>query len=153
LINREEDGQFDLDQAIKVLKSENVQDLVCIEIPKEINYADFMVIGTCFSDKHLNSAFLTINRKYKLLKDEGGIFLQRKIGKESKWSAIDTGKIVIHLFLPEYREYYDLETLWTCGSEFDEKYIEFLEHKKQLEQKITILEVDEVDESNKKYQK
>ncbi|CAF0736170.1 unnamed protein product [Brachionus calyciflorus] len=135
--------EFNLDNAINILRNENVQDIACIEIPKEINYADYMIIGSCLSDKHLNSVFQIVNKKYKHTKQESDSFLNRKSGKESKWCAIDTGKIVIHLFLPEYREYYDLECLWTCGSEYDEKYLQFREQQREMEQKLTLLEVDE----------
>lgn len=102
-----------------------------------------MIIGNCQSDKHLNSVFISINKKYKFLKEESDSFLNQKSRKETKWCAIDTGKIVIHLFLPEYREFYDLECLWACGKEFDEKYLEFKDEQKEIEQKLTILEVQD----------
>ncbi len=126
-----------------MLYKENVKEICCIQIPKEVNYADYMVIGTCFSDKHLNSTFLTVNRKYKKFKLENEVNLQRKSGKETKWCAIDTGRIVIHLFLDEHREYYDLESLWTCGTEFDEKYNEFLESQREMEKKLVVVDSEE----------
>ena len=147
-----------MDNAIRILNNENIQDIVCIKIPKEINYADYMIIGTCQSEKHLNSAFLTLNQSYKYHKSNDSTvnnsYLRKKMGKQAKWSAIDTGKIVIHLFMPDYREFYDLESLWTCGSEFDERYNEFLRDRQELESKLTIFEVKEdeinVDNLNKK---
>jgi ribosomal silencing factor RsfS len=39
------------------------------------------------------------------------------------------GRLVVHLFFNESREFYDLEGLWACGSEFDEKLMEFKEEK------------------------
>ena len=105
-----------------------------------------MVIGTCLSDKHLNAAFISINRKYKNKKNEKNQYLQRRIGKEEKWCALDMGNVVVHLFLEDHREYYDLESLWSCGVEFDEKYIEFA--KKQLENEKRLIVPD--DELNKK---
>lgn len=102
-----------------------------------------MIIGNCVSDKHLNSVFIAINKKYKFLKEDSDAFLSRKSKKESKWCAIDTGKIVIHLFLPEYREFYDLECLWTCGNEFDEKYLQFKDEQNKIVQKLTLLEVNQ----------
>lgn len=125
---------------VDTLKKESVHDICCIQIPKEVNYADFMVIGTCLSEKHLNSVFQIINRKYKMLKNEKAKYLLRKTGKDSKWSALDTGKIVIHLFLEDYRLFYDLETLWACGTEFDEKYIEFAKEKTDIEKRLIVTE-------------
>ncbi len=148
--------KFDLEYAAKLLRAENVQDLVCIRIPAEINYADFMVVGTCMSDRHLNSVFISLNKRFKALKDTSDQasdqFLRRKIGRERKWSAIDLGNIVVHLFLPEYRQFYDLESLWTCGSEFDERLLEFNEQKRLLEARLDFLEIksEEEDQNNNK---
>lgn len=129
-----------------MLQREKVQEICCIEIPQEVNYADFMFIGTCFSEKHLNSTFININKKYKKFKQQEDFNLQRKSGKETKWCAIDTGKIVIHLFSEGFREFYDLESLWTCGSEFDDKYNEFLEQQREIEKKLIVAD----DESTNK---
>jgi ribosome silencing factor RsfS/YbeB/iojap len=129
-----------------LLQREKVQEICCIEIPQEVNYADFMFIGSCFSEKHLNSTFININKKYKKFKQQEDFNLQRKSGKETKWCAIDTGKIVIHLFSEGFREFYDLESLWTCGSEFDDKYNEFLEQQREIEKKLIVAD----DESTNK---
>lgn len=104
-----------------------------------------MIIGTCLSDKHLNSVFQSINRKYKVHKNEKSNYMQRKTGKESKWCALDTGKIVIHLFLEEYRLHYDLETLWTCGTEFDEKYIEFTKQQSDIEKRLLVTDEENLE--------
>lgn len=66
------------------------------------------------------------------------IIKRKKLGKETKWCALDTGEIVIHLFLPETREHYDLETLWACGVEFDEKCIEFAHSQTNIEKKLFV---------------
>lgn len=129
---------------MRILKRENIQEICCIKIPEEINYAEYMLIGTCLSDRHLNSSFVNINRQYKALRNENDKFMQRtKLGKESKWCAIDMGHIVVHLFLAEAREYYDLEGLWTCGSEFDEKLAEFRKEKEEMEKRLTFVEENE----------
>ena len=128
---------------VKSLRNEKIQDICCIQLPKDVNYAEFLVTATCMSPKHLNSAFLTINRKYKSCKNTTGGFLKKSLGKTDKWCAIDTGRIVIHIFLPEYRDYYNLESLWSCGVENDEKCIQFKEEKLEIEKRINILEVKE----------
>jgi ribosome silencing factor RsfS/YbeB/iojap len=145
--------KFDLALAVNALRAENVQDLACIHIPKEVNYADHMIIGTCVSERHLSAAFVSLNRKFKSLKDTSehvtDQFLRRKIGAESKWAAVDLGTIVVHLFLPEHREFYDLESLWTCGSELDDKVVEFHEQRRRMEDKLAFLEVTEHDQNKK----
>jgi len=132
---------------VKALRNESVQDLFCIEIPKEINYADYIVIGTCLSEKHLNSTFFSINRKYKNLKNDKYNYVQRKAGKETKWCALDTGKVVINLFLEDQRKYYDLESLWSCGIEFDEKYIEFTKNKSEIEKRLIVPDEEQTNQN------
>ncbi len=128
---------------MSLLRSENVQDICCIEIPEEMNYADNMIIGTCLSVKHLNSVFETVNKSYKKVREEADMhtgYIRRKAGKESKWCAIDIGQFVIHLFLEECRSFYDLESLWSCGIEFDEKYQQFFKTASEFEQKLLVNE-------------
>lgn len=102
-----------------------------------------MILGTCLSEKHLNSTFININRQYKKLasEDDRHVGNRLKLGKESSWCAIDLGRIVIHLFLSEQRRYFDLETLWTCGPEFDESLIEFKQKRVELEKKISYFQI------------
>ena len=131
---------FDIDLVTKALRDEKVQDLCCIKIPEELNYANYMLIGTCFSEKHLHATFFAINKRFKKLKDKETSYMSRKLGKENKWCAMDTGNLVIHLFLDEYREFYDLESLWSCGVEFDEKYHEFNKHQIELQERLLVKE-------------
>ena len=155
-VSEQEESEPSLERSLSILRSENVQDICCIHIPKQVHYADFMVIGTCLSDKHLNSVFLAVNRQFKRHVKEAereqqqpqqrAGFLRRKIGKESKWSAMDMGEIVIHLFLAEFRSFYDLETLWCCGSEHDDKFAEFLKQRQILEDRLSLFEVKEDDQ-------
>ena len=127
-----------MDTVIELLKAQNIKDICCIKVAPEINYADYMIIGTCASNRHLNSSFISINQSYKGMKEEQGRFMRRQSGKETKWCAIDTGKIVIHLFLDDIREQYDLESLWTCGSECDEKALEFAQQQANIERLLVV---------------
>ncbi len=142
---------FDLDYVVKILHDEKIKDVCCIHLPEDVNYADYLITGTCYSEKHLNSSFMTINGKYKKTKYASNMYLKKtKLGKEQKWCALDVGRVVIHLFLPEYREFYNLESLWACGIEFDEKFIEFVEEKKEMEKKLTLLEAENEQNLKKK---
>lgn len=41
--------------------------------------------------------------------------------RSKDWRLIDLGNINLHIFLSEAREFYDIETLWSVGREFDDK--------------------------------
>lgn len=120
-----------------------------MELPKEVNYADYMLVGTCLSDKHLNASFLSLNKQYKHLltsnsRKSAYVGNRIKLGKENKWCAVDLGAFVVHLFAGEQiRTYYNLETLWACGAEFDENLIEFKKQRDELEARLAYLEVSE----------
>ena len=148
LDNEEDDNDesaaatFDMEYVLKFLADEKVVDLCCIRLPAEANYADHMIIGTCLADRHISSVFIELNKRYKRLKDDNNIVLKRRLADDKKWCAIDVGSMVVHLFLEEYREFYDLESLWTCGAEFDEKCIDFLASKKEMEKKLIVADDD-----------
>lgn len=130
---------------VELIKRENVQEICCIELPKDVNYADFMLLGTCVSEKHLSATFINLNRHYKRLtrNDAEKRFLSNrtKLGKQDTWCAMDLGRLVVHLFVNDARAFYDLETLWTCGAEFDETIVEFRQQREELERSMAYIEV------------
>lgn len=60
------------------------------------------------------------NKMYKIKKHEKDPFLNLD-DKSNDWKLIDMGNIILNLFLEKAREFYDVETLWTVGEEFDDK--------------------------------
>lgn len=48
-------------------------------------------------------------------------FLDLGGGESPDWRSVDMKNIVLHIFLKPTRDYYDIETLWTVGHEYDEK--------------------------------
>ncbi len=75
-----------------------------------------------------------------MLRGEDGKFVYNRIkhGKEKSWCAVDLDRFIVHLFLPEARVYYDLETLWLCGAEFDENLVMFKREREQLERRLEV---------------
>lgn len=48
-------------------------------------------------------------------------FLELGGNDSNDWKVVDMKNIVLHLFMKETRDYYDIETLWTVGEEYDDK--------------------------------
>ena len=76
---------------------------------KSVNFCDYFVICTGSSDRRVHAIAAGI--------DEGLSNLALKIRfrhglQESRWVLLDTGDIVVHIFIPELREFYGLEHLW-----------------------------------------
>ena len=73
-----------------------------------------MIIATCRSSRHANSTADEVVKKLK----KKGIKCPNPEGKPlSDWLIVDVGNIIVHLFRPEIRELYTLETLWGINFE------------------------------------
>lgn len=114
-------GVFDIEQIVEVLRAEKMDDIACLKIPERFNYTDYLVLATARSKKHLDSVIEYIRKLHKLKKFPSDKFLRPTIGKDSNWRIIDMDYIVVHLFLPNVREIYEIESLWCLGPDFDEK--------------------------------
>ncbi|XP_046543837.1 uncharacterized protein LOC124254017 [Haliotis rubra] len=107
-------GVFELDDLVTLLEKENARDIVVINIPPEARFGDNMVIVSAASYRHLRSMSNRI--KWVVSKIYIHHDLPLKVeGYEtsSDWHAMDLGNIIVHIFMPETREHYDLESLWT----------------------------------------
>lgn len=119
-LKRGETGVFDVEELVDLLREDNAQDIVVIQIPPEVMYVDYMVIVSSASQRHRTALAWLVKGAYKLKKSskDPSVLME---GKGSDWVAMDMGNIVLHIMDPETRESYDLETLWTVGAAFDEK--------------------------------
>ncbi len=96
-----------------ILEEQSSEDIVAIDIRNKSSIADFMIIATGKSNRHVSALTDYVQRG---LKEHG----HEKLGVEGldqcDWVLIDAGDVIVHLFRPEVREYYDLEKLWTISS-------------------------------------
>jgi ribosome-associated protein len=89
-------------------KAENV---VAIDIRGKSSIGDYMVIASGRSDRHVGAIADQVQRKLK----EAGFGRVRMEGQpQCDWVLIDAGDIVVHVFRPEVREFYNLEKMWSA---------------------------------------
>jgi ribosome-associated protein len=88
-------------------KAENV---VAIDIRQKSSLGDYMVIASGRSDRHVGAVAEQIQRK---LKDEGLAKARIEGQSHCDWVVIDIGDIIVHVFRPEVREFYNLEKMWS----------------------------------------
>ena len=93
----------------KTLDENKAEDVVIINLEGKTDIADFMLIASGSSRRHVGSMADHIQRKLKTngLKDikvEGHDYCD--------WVLIDAGSIIIHLFRPDVRVFYNLEKMW-----------------------------------------
>ncbi|XP_052812513.1 uncharacterized protein LOC128240065 isoform X2 [Mya arenaria] len=118
-LTRGKSGVFDIEELITLLVSINAKDHVTIRIPPVYSFSDYMVIVSAKSKRHLKAMTEDLKWTYKQKRGLGDRRYLRVEGADSDWVAMDIGNIIVHMFMPDEREKYDLETLWTVGAEFD----------------------------------
>jgi ribosome-associated protein len=89
-------------------KAENV---VAIDIKGKSSIGDFMVIASGRSDRHVGAIADQLHRK---LKEAGRGNVRVEGQPQCDWVLIDVGDIVVHVFRPEVREFYNLEKMWSA---------------------------------------
>lgn len=102
--------------AVEALDSKKVEDLSILYVGKVSSITDFFIIGNGNSEPHLRAL---VNELNKGLKDEGINVIGRDAGIGSGWSAVDAFDVMIHLFLPEQRDFYQLDRLWKDAERVD----------------------------------
>ncbi|MDE0539755.1 MAG: ribosome silencing factor [Rhodospirillales bacterium] len=91
------------------LDDDKAQDVVVIDLAGKTDFADYMVIATGTSQRLVNTMAQHLREK---LKAEGIKGISIEGTPACDWVLLDGGDVVVHLFRPEFREFYDLEKLW-----------------------------------------
>ncbi|XP_012532435.1 uncharacterized protein LOC105834474 [Monomorium pharaonis] len=114
-------GVFDIEDLFELLERDKAKDIFVASVPKEYAYVDYIVVVTGNSRKHMNALATFVRKVYKLKKYQTES-IPKIEGENSKdWMALDLGNIALHILSQPARELYDLETLWTVGSQYDDK--------------------------------
>ena len=94
----------------KILDNNKAQNIKSINLKNKSYIADYMVIASGTSSRHLQSLSEILVEELKKL----GLNNCRIEGKDSTdWKLVDTQDIIVHIFHPEKREFYDLENMWS----------------------------------------
>ena len=92
------------------LNKNKANDIVAIDLKKKTYIADYMIVASGTSSRHLQS--LSENLLVELKKF--GLDNCRIEGRESNdWKLVDAIYVIVHLFHPEKRSFYDLEKMWS----------------------------------------
>ncbi|XP_073921252.1 mitochondrial assembly of ribosomal large subunit protein 1 isoform X1 [Castor canadensis] len=112
--------KFDIDMLVSLLRQENARDICVIKVPPEMRYTDYFVIASGTSTRHLHAMAYYVVKMYKYLKCKSEPHVKIEGKDTDDWLCVDFGSMVIHLMLPETRETYELEKLWTLRSYDDQ---------------------------------
>ena len=95
---------------IKTLDSNKALDIVSIDLKDKSSIADYMIIASGTSSRHIQSLSEQVMDKFK----EYGLSQCKIEGKDSTgWKLVDGIDIIVHIFNPEKRKFYELEKIWS----------------------------------------
>jgi len=95
---------------INLLKDEKANNIVFIDAKKKSNITDYIIICQGNSQPHCKS----IAQNLELyLKKDGYNSISMEGEKEGNWVLLDYGEIILHIFHPEIRKYFNIEELFT----------------------------------------
>lgn len=93
----------------RAAKSKKGEDIVALDLRGLSNFTDFFVIVTGTSSRQNKALAYELKARAA---DLGFSFLGMEASEDSSWVLLDLGEAVVHVFMPEAREYYALEFLW-----------------------------------------
>ncbi|WP_339692809.1 ribosome silencing factor [uncultured Parasphingorhabdus sp.] len=100
---------------MKSLDDDQAQDVVSIPLAGKSNIADHMVIAEGRSTRQVASIAQKLSER---IKQAGGVARVEGLAN-ADWVLVDAGDVIIHLFRPEVRSFYNLERMWAVDEEDD----------------------------------
>ena len=98
---------------LKSLDDDKGEDIVQINLRGKSEMGDYMVIASGRSTRQVSAMAEKLAER---VKQEFGIISKTEGKDTGDWVLIDTGDIIVHIFRPEVREFYQLEKMWQPGT-------------------------------------
>ena len=95
---------------IETLDLNKAQDIISIDLKDKSSMADYMIIASGTSSRHIQSLSEQVLEKLR----NNGIKDCKIEGKDSsEWKLVDGIDLIVHIFHPEKRKFYELEKMWS----------------------------------------
>ena len=95
---------------INTLDFNKAQNIISIDLKDKSSMADYMIIASGTSSRHIQSLSEQVLEKLK----NNGVKESKIEGKESgEWKLVDGIDLIVHIFHPEKRKFYELEKIWS----------------------------------------
>jgi len=95
--------------ALASLEDDQAIDIVTIDLSGKSAIADHMIVASGRSTRHVGSI---VDKLVEKLKRDGDVIPRLEGADQGDWALIDAGDIIVHVFRPEVREFYNLERMW-----------------------------------------
>ena len=97
-------------EIINTLDSNKALDIISIDLEGKSSMADYMIIASGTSSRHIQALSEQVLEKFK----KNGIENCKIEGKDSTdWKLVDGIDLIVHIFNPEKRKFYELEKMWS----------------------------------------
>lgn len=96
-------------RAAAICDEKRAEDILVLDLRKVCDFTDYFVIATASSGPQMRGISREMERA---LRDDGAKLLSKNGADDGKWSVLDFGDVVVHLFDQESRDFYQLEMLW-----------------------------------------
>ena len=95
---------------LDTLDSNKALDIISIDLKNKSSMADYMIIASGTSSRHIQALSEQVLEKLKT----NGVKNSKIEGKESlDWKLVDGIDLIVHIFNPEKRKFYELEKIWS----------------------------------------
>ncbi|MEL6664815.1 MAG: ribosome silencing factor [Pseudomonadota bacterium] len=98
---------------VSSLEDDKAEDLTVIDLTEKSSLADIMIIASGRSARHVSSIADHLAKK---VKEKTGQAPKLEGLPNADWVLIDLGDVIVHLFRPEVRSFYNLEKIWAGDS-------------------------------------
>lgn len=101
-----------LDRIRASLEDDKAENIVTIDMAGRSSLTDAIVVASGRSSRHVASIAEHLARR---LKDAGYGTRPVNGASQGDWVLVDAGDVIVHIFRPEVRDYYNLESMWSVG--------------------------------------
>ncbi len=103
-------------QILEILDDAKAEEAITIDLSGKSPMADYMVIASGRSDRHVGAIAEQLRTK---LKQSGMTGIRVEGLPHCDWVLIDAGDVIVHVFRPEVRSFYNLEKMWSSAAPDD----------------------------------
>ncbi|MGB7262862.1 MAG: ribosome silencing factor [Albidovulum sp.] len=103
-----------LARTLASLDDDKAEDVITIDLRGRSSVADYMVVCSGRSSRQVGAI---AEKLMDRLKSDFGLITKIEGKDQGDWVLIDAGEVVVHVFRPEVREFYQLEKMWMPGGE------------------------------------
>jgi ribosome-associated protein len=100
----------------KILDDNQAENCITIDLAGKTTLADFMIVASGRNARHVNAM---ADYALEALKNSGIKEVQMEGAPACDWVLIDAHDVIVHLFRPEVREFYNLEKMWQAARQIE----------------------------------